>query len=102
MRDILRPIFWNNADLARWYKQNIFLVIRKGTNERLKSFKSFSDKQMLAFVHPDYYNLRVFEIQQLIKSNGELTTELSKIKSGKANGLFYIKLIIKKIVNLFK
>lgn len=102
MLDILRPIFWENKDLARWYKQNIFLVIRKGTNERLKSFKSFSDKQMLALVHPEYYNLRVSEIQQLIKSNSELTTKLSKIKSGKANGLFYMKLIVKKILNLFK
>jgi len=102
MLDIIRPVIWGNKNLARWYKQNIFLVIRKGTYEHLKTYKSFSDKQMLAIVHPEYFNLRVSEIHQLINSNIELRVELSKIKTGKANVMLYVKLVVKKILNLFK
>jgi SAM-dependent methyltransferase len=102
MLDVLRPIFWNNKNLARWYKQNMFLVIKNGKSESLKALKHFSDNLILSFVHPEYYSLRVNEVIDQINYQNQLTSELATIKSGKASVGFYLKLMIKKLLRTFK
>lgn len=102
MLDIIRPLFWEHTNLARWYKQNIFLIVKTGTKEHLKEIKHFSANKMLAFVHPEYYTLRVNEVIALSNANNNLNNELTTIKTGKVSYLFYIKLFIKKLLCTFK
>ncbi len=51
--DILRPLIWNNRLVEYWYKQNVFLVARKGVLDK----KYFATNEPLTLVHPEllYY-----------------------------------------------
>lgn len=93
--DVFRPIFWNNKDLARWYKQNMFLVVKKGQESRIKKFDKFQDPEIKSQVHPDYYSLRVKELVDLNNRYEKLSKEFNTIKKGEAGLWLYLKLVVK-------
>jgi SAM-dependent methyltransferase len=93
--DVFRPIFWNNKGLARWYKQNMFLVVKNGHEFNLKGFKKFQDSGMKALVHPEYFDLRVRELSETLENKELLNRELERIMKGKAPFKTYLKLISK-------
>jgi len=93
--DVLRPIFWNNKDLARWYKQNMFLVVKNGHESPLKEFGRLQDPEFKPMVHPEYFNLRVKELEELNNSYEMLTKELEKIMKGNAGLILYLKCLAK-------
>ena len=69
--DVFRPVFWNNKEVDRWYKQNMFLAVRKGNEKIYKDFEIYFDKGFKAFVHPEYYNLRANDVHELSQINIE-------------------------------
>ena len=93
--DVLRPIFWNNKKLARWYKQNMFIVVKDGKEGKIKSFEKYFDNEIKALVHPEYFNLRAKEREELIDKYEILLNQYNLIFRGKANFILYIKLIAK-------
>ncbi len=54
--DVLRPIIWNNADIARWYRQNILLFCRSDFLPEVPRLNSGPDNRLpLSVVHPQQY-----------------------------------------------
>jgi len=54
--DVLRPIIWNNADIARWYRQNIFLFCRRDFLPEVPRLTTRQDNALpLSVVHPQQY-----------------------------------------------
>lgn len=98
--DVLRPIFWNNKDLARWYRQNMFLVVKNGHESRLKEFGKFQDTEIMSQVHPEYFSLRVKESEYINARYEILLKEFNIIKKGKAGLGLYIKLIAKHFLQI--
>ena len=93
--DVLRPIFWNNKDLARWYKQNLFLVVKNGHESMLNEFNKYFDPSIKSLVHPEYYNLRIKELEHINNQNEILTNKFATIVKGEAKFSLYLKLLIK-------
>ena len=50
---------WNNTKIEYWYKQNLFLVVRKGhflaNNEDIMAY-SLVHPELLALIHEQYQN----------------------------------------------
>jgi SAM-dependent methyltransferase len=93
--DVFRPVFWNNKNLARWYKQNMFLVVKNGQEERIKGFEKYFEPGIKAMVHPEYFGLRVNELEELIIRYEILSNQCELINKGKAAFSIYVKLIAK-------
>lgn len=54
--DVLRPLIWNNADIARWYRQNIFLFCRRDFLPAVPRLTASQDNALpLSVVHPQQY-----------------------------------------------
>jgi hypothetical protein len=60
--DLFRPVFWGNEDVCFWYRQNVFLYVRKGsaTWQRMESCgsKELADASFMNCIHPDLYNIK--------------------------------------------
>jgi SAM-dependent methyltransferase len=61
--DSVRMLFWNNANVDYWYKQNMFLVIKDGTN----NFGLAKELTPNDLVHPELFNLIVHSYHQYIR-----------------------------------
>lgn len=92
IHDVIRPIFWNNKNIARWYKQNMVLVIKNGTNIDLKGFEEYQTQKTLNYVHPEYFLLKQKEIDLLLQHKNELQSNLSEVYQGKASFFTYLKI----------
>lgn len=96
--DVLRPVFWDNKDLAWWYKQNMFLVVKNESENPLKGFADFQNTGMKAIVHPDTLGLEVQKAEELSAMHGNLLNQYHAVMKGKASFKTYIKLIAKYIL----
>lgn len=56
--DIFRPLIWNNEKVDWWYKQNIFLIDKKGSGEVI-----------LNCIHPECFD---FHLKMLSRLNGSV------------------------------
>jgi hypothetical protein len=58
--DLFRPFFWGNDKVCFWYRQNVFLYIKKHSDpwERIatQGFKEIPDVRFMNCIHPDLYN----------------------------------------------
>lgn len=89
--DIIRPLIWDNPKIFWWYKQNMFLFIKKSKCELIKEIKEKTVCPILNLVHPELY-LRKCNI-------------LEKIQYGESSITEYLKLFVKGILqkmNLYK
>lgn len=99
--DVFRPIFWNNADLAWWYKQNMFLVTNDSASVDISGFEKLMNHNINDYIHPQLF-LNISTYSQLLKeelgSKKELSDlqqqEIDLIQQGKYSINFYMKLII--------
>ncbi len=87
MLDFFRPKIWNNPNIERWYRQNMFLVVKEG-----HALQKNIDNQALAFVHPELFEVVIEQyenkIQKLQQSINKLQSrdfigKLAKIIKGK-------------------
>jgi len=54
--DAVRPLIWRNADIAFWYRQNMLVFAREGSEAEAKlQAQGFGTPAMLDMVHPDQY-----------------------------------------------
>jgi SAM-dependent methyltransferase len=77
MLDIIRPIIWNNEKVNWWYRQNMFLIVKK--NDSLyKEELTYNEMQL---VHPELLGLYVNELNKSKKPKKEGEFKfLSKVK----------------------
>lgn len=64
--DILRNVFWNNSNVNWWYKQNMFVYIKKG--KLLDSFDKVNGS-IPSYIHPDLFKAQEEYMSALIKDN---------------------------------
>lgn len=93
--DVFRPIFWNNEELAVWYKQNMFLVVRDNLKIDFDIIHKHFDTRIKNYIHPGFYNQRVSEISQLNSTNIDYQNQINTIVKGEKSFRFYIKLILR-------
>ncbi len=96
--DVLRPVFWNNRHVPRWYKQNMFMVVKTGEESTLKGFERYFDPSLKSYVHPEYFALRVGDLEDLQSNMENLKNNLQSIKSGAEPFLLYVKMLVKAIM----
>lgn len=54
--DVLRPLIWNNAEIARWYRQNIILFCRHDLLQNVPGLPAgIGNALPLSVVHPQQY-----------------------------------------------
>jgi SAM-dependent methyltransferase len=83
--DLIRPRFWNNSKIEWWYRQNIFVVIKKTTAITY----NFS-----------IWNENIYIIKDMVEMytqalNSKNSTEIISTK-------VLLKLLIKRLINMFK
>ena len=71
MIDFFRSKIWNNQKIERWYRQNMFLVVRKG-----HSLSSEGDTNALSLIHPE---LLTIVIEQHAKKTAQLQSTIKKL-----------------------
>jgi SAM-dependent methyltransferase len=66
--DVLRPLIWDNANIARWYRQNILLFCRRDFLPKVPRLTPRQDDAPpLSVVHPQQY-LEIWDEVNLHKS----------------------------------
>ncbi|MFC1840654.1 hypothetical protein ACFL1N_13820 [Thermodesulfobacteriota bacterium] len=96
--DVFRPILWDNKKISRWYKQNMFLVLKNGKENIAKDFEKYVEKRIFNYVHPEYYNLRVREIDDVLERNQKLYEQVNELLDGSASLFVYFKVFIKYLL----
>jgi SAM-dependent methyltransferase len=86
--DLLRPLFWHNNKIFYWYRQNMFLVIKKGTAINHAGLSKHSTGKLMESVHPE-----------LLK---KYSVTLNDITSSKKTIKYYFNLLMKSIVSKIK
>lgn len=60
--DLFRPVFWGNEDVEYWYRQNVFLYVRKSSSAwqlmMNSGHKSMTDISFMNCIHPDALHFR--------------------------------------------
>ena len=95
--DVLRPIFWHNDRLPRWYKQNMFLVLREGHEEIATRFEKHKVDQVMCCAHPDYYSPMLLENEKLKRAQNKTRTKYTALRDAHESPLTYLKLLMKSI-----
>lgn len=71
--DAIRPIIWNNPKIKFWYRQNIFIAVKKTDTERIsKIYQDFPFLQgreniVLPMIHPKQFDLKTERIDRLVR-----------------------------------
>lgn len=71
--DMFRDNYWNDQDVKWWYKQNMFLVVKKGILDE-NNFPVFKGDMR---IHPDMLKMYLHEIAELKRKKG-LKSKLKK------------------------
>jgi len=87
--DELRSMIWNDTSVSWWYRQN--MVIFKSNSKF--GFKP-SSEEMIDVVIPELFDNRIGVIRSY-------QDRIDQINDGNLSYIFYLKLIIKKTLNLF-
>jgi len=100
--DVIRPIFWNHELVPRWYKQNMFLAVKKGNEQAAQGLKPYAADGIKNYVHPEYFSIRVKELEQALKDKETLKMQLAELVQGKASLKKYYKIFLKAILHRFR
>lgn len=64
--DVLRPIFWGNEKVKYWYRQNIFLIVKKGVHIDYNVLNDYRNPSVIMdCVHPVIYEQKIATIQRI-------------------------------------
>jgi SAM-dependent methyltransferase len=89
--DLFRPVFWGNEEVCFWYRQNVFLYIRRDTDpwSRIAThgFKEMADISFMNCVHPELYNRKTAEPPLPPTMDDESFTTALKADPESARGL---------------
>lgn len=91
--DLFRPLFWNEAQIQWWYKQNMFLIVHESVDT--SSFElgraRFTEENLI--IHPELYYERLNEYDKKCQ-------DLDRLHRGAAGNInFYLGLLIKSLKN---
>lgn len=66
--DFVRPVIWNNEDVAFWYRQNIIVYAHQRASDALRLLERIGSPGLLDLVHPKLFQQRIDEIPGFRKS----------------------------------
>ncbi|HLP51908.1 MAG TPA: methyltransferase domain-containing protein [Chitinophagales bacterium] len=89
--DVLRAPIWNNEKIWWWYRQNIFLVTRKGYQLNTAPLASYPAAQSRSVVHPSIFKYHA-DVATLSVSR------LSLLESGGYSIGTYFKLLVRAVL----
>jgi trans-aconitate methyltransferase len=89
--DVLRPVFWDNSLIPVWYKQNIFLVVKNGSDHIVDKFKENLNYKITNIVHPEYFNIHLNNTEKL----EILQKQYNDVLKGRNSIRIYVKIISK-------
>jgi SAM-dependent methyltransferase len=69
----MRRDFWTEADVEVWYRQNVLLFIKEGTERRQLCRWPILDPRVADVVHPEHYTTKVQRARDLTRSIEEPT-----------------------------
>lgn len=85
--DVLRPIIWNNTNIARWYRQNILLFCHRDFLPEVPGLNRRPDSSLpLAVVHPQQY-LEIWEEVNVRRSLDLLGRAIKRAVNRRVNKL---------------
>jgi hypothetical protein len=73
MLDYFRPLIWNNKKIERWYRQNLFLVVKKG-----HPLSNNLNKNILSLVHPELLTAVIQQHEEKVKKLNKQLDALHK------------------------
>ena len=102
--DILRPLFWNDSDVFFWYKQNVFVAVKKGSrSDAVASNICLSNSTGInSIVHPDLYLLKVESLNATKVTLAQREKEISDLLEGRRGWKLYYGILKKYILRKFK
>lgn len=60
--DFFRPVFWGDEGIDVWYRQNVFLYVRKDSSEwrtiTNSGYKTMPSLDFMNCIHPDLFSFR--------------------------------------------
>ena len=81
--DLFRPVFWGNEDVCFWYRQNVFLYLRKNSTawQRMETygFKEIADTSFMNCIHPDLYNPKAAQADSVLGFKDHLAALLPSL-----------------------
>jgi len=81
--DIIRCKIWNNPDIQRWYKQNMFFVVHKDIDFNYPD-DNFNFKYN-HFLHPDFYYQSLNYLNEIITGKGGIRLHFKTLMLAIAN-----------------
>lgn len=102
LHDVIRPIFWNDERLPRWYQQNMLLFVKKEKGNATVNSLARVPGNMINLTHPNYFKMRLRQLQQAIDNSDAYRNKYLNLMKGKENTFLYLKLIIKSMINVLK
>lgn len=73
MIDFFRNKIWNNSQIDPWYRQNLFLVVKKG-----HSLSSRINLEIQSYIHPELFTLFIRQQEEKIRIMEDKIKKLSK------------------------
>ena len=75
--DIIRPKIWHNRDVDIWYRQNMFVVAKKG------QIKAEPEKELINLVHPEQWLRKTVYKKKFSNTIKKWKRSLRKLVNGK-------------------
>jgi SAM-dependent methyltransferase len=91
--DLIRPLIWENEKIEFWYKQNIFIVAKKGVLD----LPATLEKNLLK-IHPEMVLSNSFELTRVKLELEKRSKDLFQINHGEKSLNYYFKLLIKYFI----
>lgn len=98
--DIIRDRIWNSPNVYYWYKQNMFVFVKKG-HEKIVEISNPVFPQ-INIVHPELFTSKSLQLEDALNNNIKLQTELSQIKAGNCSMKTYVKYFYRHLKRLLK
>ena len=103
--DVVRPLIWNNAEIARWYRQNIILFCRRDFLQNVPGLTRGTGHALpVSVVHPQQYTeiwneVNVRESLQLLAGalRRRVRRSVQKLPLPLRNGLSRVRSVLQKL-----
>lgn len=71
--DVIRSLIWDNEKVALWYRQNIFLVAKKGYPFDSALYERYAAVRFVDCVHPELFSATHNQLQKVMKGKAPLS-----------------------------
>ncbi len=96
--DAFRNRIWNEDSIDWWYRQNAFLVVKKGH----PLLEKFDSKLINDFYHPELYRLILKDRDSQVEIAKSFHSQYQSVMNGDSGVYQSIKILVKAVIKFFK